>query len=155
MKKIQIIMKIKNLLMIAFLLFSNLAMLNAQNNEHDSKTGIQFFKGTWEEALALAEKENKPIFLDVYAVWCGPCKALKRNTFPNLEVGNYFNENFINVTLDGEKGDGLKVARELKVRAYPSLYILNASGKPIVYYAGYLRPKEFLELGKAGLEQLK
>lgn len=148
-------MKTKILLMIAFLLLSNMAILKAQSNEHSSETGIQFFNGTWEEALALAEKESKPIFLDVYAVWCGPCKALKRNTFPNPEVGKYFNENFINVTLDGEKGDGLKVARELKVRAYPSLYILNASGKPVVYYAGYLRPMEFLELGKAGLEQIK
>lgn len=72
-------MKTKNLLMIAFLLLSNMAILKAQSNEHSSETGIQFFNGTWEEALALAEKESKPIFLDVYAVWCGPCKALKRN----------------------------------------------------------------------------
>lgn len=148
-------MKTKNLLVIGFLLLSNLGILNAQKTEHDSETGIQFFKGSWTEALQLAEKENKPIFLDVYATWCGPCKALKRNTFPNAEVGEYFNEHFINVTLDGEKGDGLKVARELKVQAYPSLFILDSSGNPIIYYPGYLRPMGFLALGKAGVEQIK
>ena len=41
----------------------------AQDASHNlsDEDGIQFFQGTWNEALALAEKENKPIFLDVYA----------------------------------------------------------------------------------------
>jgi thioredoxin 1 len=105
--------------------------------------------------LLLAQKENKPIFLDVYAVWCGPCKALKKNTFPDPDVGEYYNEHFINVTLDGEKGDGVNVAGELKVQAYPSLFILDSSGNPLVYYPGYLSPTEFLELGKVGIEKNK
>jgi len=139
-------------------LFIVLAIQNlsySQEKPHSSPEGMQFFEGSWEEALLLAQKENKPIFLDVYAVWCGPCKALQRNTFPDASVGEYFNTNFINVSLDGEKGDGITVAQELNVQAYPSLFILNSSGNPVAYYPGYLRPLEFLEFGKTGLAQIK
>ncbi len=124
---------------------------SAQEHNHKSTTeGIEFFEGSWDEALAEAKKQNKPIFLDVYASWCGPCKALKSRTFPDAAAGKYFNENFINVTLDGEKGDGIIVKRDLNVHSYPSLFILNSDGEPVVYIAGYLRPEELIELGKAG-----
>ncbi len=53
----------------------------------EKAAGIMFHEGTWAEALELAKSENKPIFLDVYATWCGPCKRLKKNTFSDQEVG--------------------------------------------------------------------
>ena len=43
--------------------------------------GIDFFHGTWEEALEKATAEEKPIFVDAYAVWCGPCKRMAREVF--------------------------------------------------------------------------
>ena len=145
----------KKIILAFIILFASQSLSFAQDHAHSSTEGIQFFEGTWEEALTLAKKEKKSIFLDVYAVWCGPCKALKNKTFPDVEVGKYFNEHFINVSLDGEKGDGIQLARKLNVQAYPFLFILNSKGDPLVYYAGYLRPTEFLEFGKAGLLQSK
>ena len=38
--------------------------------------GIEFFHGTYEEALQKAQAEGKQIFVDVYTSWCGPCKML-------------------------------------------------------------------------------
>jgi len=128
------------------------SMSSAQ--EQSSTKGIQFFQGTWEEAIAESKKQNKPIFLDVYASWCGPCKALKSRTFPNAEAGKYFNEHFINVSLDAEKGDGIQVKRELNVHSYPSLFILDSNGDPIVYTAGYLVPEELIDFGKSGIKNM-
>ena len=34
--------------------------------------GIEFFHGSWEEALAEAKKQEKPIFVDAFTTWCGP-----------------------------------------------------------------------------------
>ena len=38
--------------------------------------GIEFFHGTYEEALQKAQAEGKQIFVDVYTSWCGPCKMM-------------------------------------------------------------------------------
>ncbi len=63
------------------------------------KTGISFHQGTWDEALQMAREEGKPIFPDISASWCGPCKRLKANTFTDPEVGKLFNIGFFNVLL--------------------------------------------------------
>lgn len=41
--------------------------------------GIEFFHGTYEEALQKARAEGKQIFVDVYTSWCGPCKMMAKN----------------------------------------------------------------------------
>ena len=58
--------------------------------------GMEFFHGTWEEALAEAKKQEKIIFVDAYAVWCGPCKRMAKNVFTQDRVGEFYNKNFIN-----------------------------------------------------------
>ncbi len=70
----------KTLIIFAIIILISFGQVAAQDDDHEiSDEGIQFFNGNWNEALAIAVKENKPIFLDVYASWCGPCKALKKN----------------------------------------------------------------------------
>ena len=53
--------------------------------------GIQFDKGDWQEILAKAKEEDKLIFVDAYAAWCGPCKKMARDVFTKPEVGEFFN----------------------------------------------------------------
>ena len=116
--------------------------------ETKNETGIAFHKGTWDEALLLAKKEARPIFLDIYASWCGPCKMLKARTFPDEEVGEFYNANFINVAVDGEKGEGVELARKYKIQGYPSLIYLDANGQLIAKTAGYRNPKQLIDIGK-------
>lgn len=118
------------------------------NPEEDNYTGIAFHEGTWDEALLLAKHEAKPIFLDIYASWCGPCKMLKFRTFPNEEVGEFYNANFINVAVDGEKGEGVELARKYKIQGYPSLIYIDANGQLIAKTTGYRNPKQLIDIGK-------
>ena len=137
-------------LLVVFLL----SCLTATSPAPSPDGGIKFFKGSWKEVLAKATSENKPIFLDIYATWCGPCKLLKRETFVNKEVAKFYNANFINVSLDGEKGDGLMLAEKFRIEGYPSLFIINTKGTPVLTTAGFLDPKEFLQFGQDGLGKI-
>ena len=123
--------------------------LNAGNPASDNKPGIKFFQGTFEEALKLAKDENKLLFVDVYATWCGPCKRMDAVTFVNAEVGEYFNERFVNLKIDGEKGQGPTIRQRYNVRGYPTLLFLNHKGEVITSTAGFRDPQRFLELGRS------
>ena len=116
-------------------------------------TGISFYQGTWDEALQLAKEEGKPIFLDISASWCGPCKRLKATTFTDAEVGNLYNANFINVLVDGEKGEGILLARKYKIKGYPSLIFIDSEGQLIAQTAGYRTPEQFIALGEQVLSR--
>lgn len=145
-------MKLSFLVLSCFLLigFSNFKVQTPQSNSVQQKeSNIQFFNGTWQEALNKAKQENKLIFLDIYATWCGPCKLLKKKTFTDKEVAAYFNKNFINVSIDGEAGAGPELARKYNVRGYPSLIFLKHDGSLINQALGYYKPKDFLTLGRA------
>ncbi len=115
----------------------------------DVEGGIQFHKGTFKEALAIAKAENKLVFLDIYATWCGPCKKLKSTTFSNKEVGDLFNQEYINIALDGEQAEGAALAQLYKIKGYPTLLFINANGEIVKGTSGYHSPNELIALGKS------
>ena len=139
-------------LLIALLLFISFRGATV-NFDTDSDNGIQFHKGNWEEALALAKQQNKLIFLDVYASWCGPCKKLKINTFADEAVGNYYNQHFINIAIDGETTEGKALMHKFRLGAYPSLLFVDADAQVKLQTGGYQDVKSFLKLGKAALNK--
>jgi thioredoxin 1 len=123
------------------------------SNIQDATSEINFFSGTWNEALALAKKENKLVFVDFHAVWCGPCKRMKKVSFTDAEVANFFNQNFVNLYLEAEKGEGVEKANFYGVRAYPTLVFISPDGKVIKYVEGYHKPNELIRLGKEVLNK--
>lgn len=117
--------------------------------------GIIFIEDDWEKALAAAKKEHKQIFLDAYATWCGPCKLLKKQTFPDAAVGDFFNKNFINIAVNMEKGVGPELLQKYGVTAYPTLIITDENGNMVTYTRGYMEAKQLLSFGKHGLSLQK
>lgn len=146
-------MKIITSVIAVLLMISATATEPIPSSGKTANAGIEFHQGSWDQALKLAQKTGKPVFLDISASWCGPCKALKKNTFPNEEVGAFYNENFINVLMDGEKGEGIDLAKEFKVSAYPSMLFLNSKGELIARTSGYRDPEGFIALGQQVLDQ--
>ncbi len=110
-------------------------------------SGVRFLEADWASALSKAKQEDKLIFLDIYASWCGPCKKLKRTTFANEKLGTFFNEHFICVAVDGEKGEGPKLARHYSVRGYPTLLFIDGLGNVVHQEVGYIRAKQLHRIG--------
>ncbi len=113
--------------------------------------GIEFFHGTWEEALELAKVQEKVIFVDAYTTWCGPCKRMAKTVFTQETVGEFYNANFINMKIDMEKPAGLNFQDKYPVTAYPTLYYIDGKGEVVLVTKGGRNPEQFIELGRSVL----
>ena len=116
--------------------------------------GIEFFKGTWEEAVEEAKKQEKLLFVDAYAVWCGPCKRMAKNVFPLKEVGEFYNKNFINVKLDYEKVEADGFRKDYPVSAFPTLYYIDYTGEAVHVQKGAQDAAGFIQIGKLALSKV-
>ncbi|MEO0897940.1 MAG: thioredoxin family protein [Bacteroidota bacterium] len=128
---------------VGFFLGMGIFMLTAQAAE------INFIYDNFEEAATKAKEERKLIFVDAFAVWCGPCKMMDRNTFHNSQVAEFFNDNFINLKIDVEKGQGPAFSEKYDVTAMPTLLFINYKGELIKRDLGYKSPRDLMRLAKS------
>ena len=77
------------------------------------------------EALQKARIEKKYIFIDFYTPWCGPCKMMLRDVFPQKEVGDFYNEHFINLTLNGDDPSNKSVTNDYVITSYHTFIFVN------------------------------
>jgi thiol-disulfide isomerase/thioredoxin len=116
---------------------------------------INFEKGTWKETLAKSKAQNKPIFVDFFTTWCGPCKQLEQKVYSKPEVIQKMNANFINFKIDAEKGEGPQLAARFQVSAYPFLVWADKNENVLLTDAGYMPVSEFMKSVDNALNQYK
>lgn len=140
---------IHNLIILLSLCF----MVSACQPDSATKQGIQFEQMSWDSALKRAQKEQKLIFVDAYTTWCKPCKLMDQKTFTDSALAAYYNENFINLKLDMEKGEGINFARSYQVRAFPTLLFIDPNGKAVSRVMGF-RPATMMMQTAKNLEKV-
>jgi len=144
-------MKTKIYLTVVVLFLITFRFSNAQELREIDDGGMIFETGTWEEVLNTAKEKNKPIFVDAYTVWCGPCIWMTANVFSTDDAGNFYNGHFINYKLDMEKGEGVDFAKKYEVRNYPSYLYFNSEEELIHRSVGSKPVEAFIEDGKNAL----
>ncbi len=100
-----------------------------------------------EEAFAAAERDNKPMLLDIGAVWCHWCHVMDRESYDDPEVAQIVNENFIAVKVDRDERPDIDSRYQAAVSAisgqggWPLTAFLTPDGKP--FYGGtYFPPQD-------------
>jgi len=116
--------------------------------------GIVFEHGTWKEVLAKAQQVNKPIFVDIFTTWCGPCNQMSSQIFPLETVGKIFNENFISYQIDAEKGEGIEIAKKYGVKAYPTYLFVKKDGTLFYISLGSMPAKDFIAVSKTAISEM-
>jgi uncharacterized protein len=100
-----------------------------------------------EQAFAAAQRENKPILLDIGAVWCHWCHVMDHESYDDPELARIVNENFIAVKVDRDERPDIDSRYQAAVSAisgqggWPLTAFLTPDGKP--FYGGtYFPPDE-------------
>lgn len=92
---------------------------------------MNFFQGSFDEALQKAKKEKKAVFVDFYTEWCGPCKLMAKEVFTLPEAGEYFNSRFVSVQLNAEAPENQAIVKKYGVNAYPWMVFMDAKGNQL------------------------
>jgi uncharacterized protein len=99
-----------------------------------------------EEAFAAAKRDNKPMLLDIGAVWCHWCHVMDRESYDDPEVARLVNENFIAVKVDRDERPDIDSRYQVAVSSisgqggWPLTAFLTPDGKP--FYGGTYFPPE-------------
>ena len=100
-----------------------------------------------EEAFAAAQREDKPMLLDIGAVWCHWCHVMDRESYDDPEIAAIVNQHFIAVKVDRDERPEIDSRYQAAVQAvsgqggWPLTAFLTPDGKP--FYGGtYFPPSD-------------
>jgi len=133
----------------------NLPNLNQQKATKQAAIAVNFMETELEDALILAQKSKKLVFVDVYTKGCKPCKEMDKYVFSDSRVGAFFNENFVNYKLNARLPANNIKARRYGVNAYPTLIFMDENGESLLSSAGYIDAEMLLNYGKEVLADQK
>ena len=109
----------------------------------------------FDDGLAKARTENKPIFVEFYAEWCIFCKKFQKETINDQKVARMLAENFVYVRLNAENSESrvryhgkslsnVELTQAFGINAYPSLVFLDSKGQHITMLSGFVPPHQFM-----------
>jgi uncharacterized protein len=110
-----------------------------------------------EEAFQQALRENKPILLDIGAVWCHWCHVMDRESYDNPEIAEIVNERFVPIKVDRDERPDIDSRYQIAVSSisgqggWPLTAFLTPEGKP--FYGGtYFPPDD--HYGRPGFKRM-
>jgi thioredoxin-related protein len=121
--------------------------------------GIHFEHGlSWQQIVDKAKSEHKFIFVDCFATWCGPCKLMDKDVYPDPNVGAYMNVHFISLKLQTDKtakdddntrlhyGDVAAITARYQITGLPTFLFFDSDGNLVDRDLGYQTTADFLKI---------
>jgi len=126
--------------------------------------GIKFEDGlSWAEIKAKAKQENKYIFMDVFATWCGACKVMDREIYPSETLGAFMNEKYISIKVQADETqsdsenvkkryqDAAGIVSRYQVMGFPTFLFFTPEGYLINRGVGFQTAKDFRKMAEETL----
>lgn len=141
----------RNITMLLLVAGATLAASCGSQSEHADaepapESAAEYTDGQWiaddfETASAIAEETGRPLLVDLYADWCGPCRTLGEEYFPSEELQPVLS-NFVLLRVNVDVEPGQSMAQEYRANAIPTVVVAEADGTEIDRIVGITRTPE-------------
>ncbi len=109
---------------------------------------VKFQHMSWKDALDKGKAEHKPVYIDAYAPWCGPCNLMAMTTFTDSAVAAYMNDKFILVKVNTDTEEGEEFSAAYGVEFLPTSFFFDENGDQKIKESGFKDSESFLSLAK-------
>jgi len=110
--------------------------------EQKDTAGIRWLDWT-DDAFRLARSENKPILLDISAVWCHWCHRLDKDTYSVPDIAEYIKTHFVPIRVDTDKRPDIN--RRYNMGGWPTTAFLTPDGR-IIAGGTYIPPDQMRQV---------
>jgi len=117
----------------------------------EAQQSLQFSESSLKEALEQSKINHKPVFLFCYASWCPHCKKMRETLFTDSSVAAFYNQHFICVQQDMEKGAGVEMHKSFDIKSYPTYIFMDSGGTVIYRINGEFKAAQFIVEGENAL----
>ena len=105
--------------------------------------------------LEQAQREKKPVFIECYATWCGPCKVMEQNVFTQPDLAEFLNKDFLNFRIDVDTEAGIILVSEYQIKAIPAMIFVDPKGVVLEKFVGMTSGQHVRTMGESALVKMK
>lgn len=90
---------------------------------------VRFETSSTDAVRELARQQKKLVFIDLYATWCPPCRAMERQVFSQPAVGEFMAQHFVAAKYDVDRPTGRKLMDQYGRGAIPLYLVFDTEGR--------------------------
>ncbi len=127
--------------LLSLMSLSSLLLITTRATAQETRKPAIAWKTDYHEALKLATEQNKPLLIDFFATWCGPCRMMDEQVYTDPEVIKAMGS-FVTVKVDIDADE--KTAMAYGVHSIPRNVVLNIHGEMIGDRLGFMESEEYI-----------